>query len=115
MTYREIAQAEGVDKAVDGVHLSDEVFRGGAALGLVERKHVVPEVGAVPVEHEGEMGGLFLAEDAHEDAGHDEQGAGRKAVRTLHALVGVKPSVDEGRPVHKIDRFLIESLLDAHT
>ena len=58
---------------------------------------------------------LFLAEDAHEDAGHDEQRARRESVRTLHTLVGVESPVYEGRSVHKIDRLLLKSLLDAHS
>ena len=70
-------QAERLDEPMDGIDLLDEVFRGGAALRLVQREQLVPEVGTVPVEHEGEMFGLFLAEDAHEDAGHDEQRARR--------------------------------------
>ena len=108
-------QPEGPDQPVDGIDLTDEVFRGRAALGLVQRKQFVPEVGAVPVEHEREMLRLLLPEDAQEDAGHDEQRAGREPVRTLHALVGVESPVYEGRSVHEIDRLLFESLLDAHT
>lgn len=108
-------QAERLDEPMDGIDLLDEVFRGGAALRLVEREKLMPEVGAVSVEHEGEMLGLFLAEDAHEDAGHDEQRARRESVRTLHTLVGVESPVYEGRSVHKIDRLLFKSLLDAHS
>ena len=108
-------QAERLDEPMDGIDLPDEVFRGGAALRLVQREQLVPEVGPVPVEHEGEMPGLFLAEDAHEDAGHDEQRARRESVRTLHTLVGVESPVYEGRSVHKIDRLLLKSLLDAHS
>ena len=45
-------QAERLDEPMDGIDLLDEVFRGGAALRLVQREKLVPEVGAVPVEHE---------------------------------------------------------------
>ena len=46
-------QAERLDEPMDGIDLLDEVFRGGAALGLVQREQLMPEVGAVPVEHKG--------------------------------------------------------------
>ena len=71
---------------------------GRAALGPIQREQFVPEVGTVPVEHEREMLRLLLPEDAHEDAGHDEQRAGREPVRTLHALVGVESRYTKADP-----------------
>ncbi len=94
-------QSQSPHQAFDGVDLADEVFRRRIAVGLVQREQLVAEVFAPAVEHEDEVPGLLFPQDAQQHARNYQQCVGGKAVRALHAPVGIKTPVDEGRAVHE--------------
>lgn len=94
--------------ALDGLDLADQILRHGLAIGLVERKDLVPEVFAFAVFDKGEIPGLFLPQNAQQHARHHHQRVGREAVRALHVFVGEKATVDEGRAVHQKYGFSVK-------
>ena len=98
-------QAQGRYHALNGRHLAQQVFWRGIAIGLVERKDIMPEILALAVFDKKKVTRSFFAQDAQQHTGDHNQSIGGKTVRALHVSVGEKTPIDKGRAVHQKDGF----------
>ena len=73
---RDGGNPHGLGQGVDVGHACLDVLRGLIAVCLVLGKGLVAEGGARRIEHDGQVGGLLVADDVEDGRGESEYGAG---------------------------------------